>query len=182
MVDLTILSPIAAGFWIMIPAYLPNPIAALLGGGKPIDGGKLFWDGRRIFGEGKTIRGFFVGVFSGICIGIILIILQGFSIFSSLPVQTLLSVFLLSIGALLGDLCKSFLKRRLGKERGAKWPVFDMYDLVVGAMLLLLIFYPSWLFMWVTPVVFVVILVLTPVLHRGMNIIGYFTGVKKEPW
>ncbi len=182
MVDLAILYPIAAAFWIMIPAYLPNSAAALCGGGPPIDGGKLLWDGRRVFGEGKTVRGFFCGVFAGICIGLVLIFLQGFAFFSTIPVQSLLSVVLLSTGALLGDLCKSFFKRRLGKERGTKWPLFDMYDLVAGSMLLLLVFDPGWLFKWVTPIVFLVILVLTPILHRGINIIGYFTGVKKEPW
>ncbi|MDD1705711.1 MAG: CDP-archaeol synthase, partial [Methanoregulaceae archaeon] len=45
----------------MMPAYVPNPVAAFLGGGRPIDGGNNFRDGRRIFGDGKTWRGFGAG-------------------------------------------------------------------------------------------------------------------------
>ena len=73
-----------------------------------------------------------------------------------LPQQTLLSITLLAVGALLGDLVKSFFKRRFGKERGSKWPVADQYDLVVGAFVLLLIFDPSWLFAKVTLPAFIV--------------------------
>jgi len=77
---------------------------------------------------------------------------------------------------------KSFFKRRLGKDRGAKWPIADQYDLVVGAFLLVLIFDPAWLLSEITPLILVVILILTPLLHRSVNIIGYLCGVKKEPW
>ena len=99
-----------------------------------------------------------------------------------LPQQTLLSVTLLSAGALLGDLVKSFFQRRLGKDRGANWPVADQYDLVAGAFVLLLLFDPGWLFANVTLPVLIVILILTPVLHRAMNILGYLIKVKEVPW
>jgi hypothetical protein len=39
--DLFILSLISA-VWIMLPAYLPNPIAALFGGGTPLDLGRNY--------------------------------------------------------------------------------------------------------------------------------------------
>ena len=77
---------------------------------------------------------------------------------------------------------KSFFKRRLGKERGDAWPVADQYDLVLGAFVLTLAFDPSWLLSVVTLPVLVAILILTPVLHRSVNIIGYRIKVKKEPW
>ena len=50
----------------MLPAYLPNPIAALVGGGTPIDLGRNFTDGKRVFGDGKTYRGLIIGIFAGI--------------------------------------------------------------------------------------------------------------------
>ena len=101
---------------------------------------------------------------------------------AGLPEHTLLSVTLLATGALLGDLVKSFFKRRFGKERGTKWPIADQYDLVAGAFLLLLIGDPAWLFATVTLPVFLIILIITPVLHRATNIIGYMFKVKEVPW
>jgi CDP-2,3-bis-(O-geranylgeranyl)-sn-glycerol synthase len=168
--------------WIMLPAYLPNPVAALFGGGAPIDGGRNFRDGRRIFGDGKTFRGLFLGILAGIGFGIFQIWLSSTYGLDYLPLHTLLSVTLLATGALLGDLCKSFFKRRLGKGRGAKWPVADQYDLVAGALLLTLLVDPSWILVNMTLPVFIIILILTPVLHRTVNIVGYYLGVKEVPW
>lgn len=166
----------------MLPAYLPNPVAALCGGGLPIDLGRNFSDGKRLFGDGKTYRGLIAGIIAGVLIGLLQIQAAGTFGWDFLPRQTLLSITLLSVGALLGDLVKSFFKRRLGRERGAKWPVADQYDLVAGAFVLLLIFDPSWLFASVTLPVFILILILTPVLHRTTNIIGYLIKVKEVPW
>jgi CDP-2,3-bis-(O-geranylgeranyl)-sn-glycerol synthase len=166
----------------MLPAYLPNPIAALAGGGTPIDLGRNLSDGKRIFGDGKTYRGLIIGILAGIGIGLAQIRVSGFYGWENLPEQTYLSITLLATGALLGDLCKSFIKRRLGKERGAKWPIADMYDLVAGALLLVLIFDPAWLFANMTLLILVLILIITPILHRVVNIIGYHFRVKEVPW
>jgi len=166
----------------MLPAYLPNPVAALCGGGLPVDLGRNYSDGKRVFGDGKTYRGLFAGILAGILIGLVQIWSQGRYGWDFLPQQTLLSITLLSVGALLGDLVKSFFKRRFGKERGAKWPVADQYDLVIGAFVLLLVFDPQWLFAAVTLPVLIAILILTPVLHRAMNILGYLVKVKEVPW
>jgi CDP-2,3-bis-(O-geranylgeranyl)-sn-glycerol synthase len=174
--------PLLWAFWIMLPAYVPNPVAALFGGGTPIDLGKNYSDGNRIFGDGKTCRGLITGILAGIITGLVLIWLAGRFPPASLPQHTLLSITLLATGALLGDLIKSFFKRRFGKERGSKWPVADQYDLVAGAFLLLLIGDPAWLFATVTLPVFLIILVITPVLHRATNIIGYIFRVKEVPW
>ena len=174
--------PLLAAIWIMLPAYIPNPMAALLGGGTPIDFGRNYSDGHRIFGDGKTFRGLFFGVLAGIITGLLLIWLSGTFTLTFLPRHTLASVSLLALGALLGDLGKSFLKRRMGKVRGEKWPVADQLDLVVGAFILMLIFDPAWLFAYLTLPVFIIILILTIVIHRAVNIIGYMLGVKEVPW
>jgi len=166
----------------MLPAYVPNSVAAALGGGHPIDGGRSFSDGRRLFGDGKTYRGFFAGVAGGILVGVLQIWLQGAFSLSMLPAQTLLSVILLATGALLGDLAKSFFKRRLGKASGERWPVADQYDLVAGALLMLAVFDLPWLIDAVTLPVLFWILVLTPILHKTANMIGYLAGVKDVPW
>jgi len=166
----------------MLPAYLPNPVAALLGGGTPIDLGRTFYDGQRILGDGKTYRGLLCGVLSGIAVGLVQISLANHFGWDLLPRHTLTSITLLSLGALLGDMGKSLIKRRLGKERGAKWPIADQYDLVIGAFVLMLIFDPLWMFANVTLPILVLILIITPILHRAVNIIGYVGGIKEVPW
>jgi CDP-2,3-bis-(O-geranylgeranyl)-sn-glycerol synthase len=174
--------PLLSALWIMLPAYIPNPVAALCGGGTPVDLGRTYSDGRRLFGDGKTYRGLIAGILAGIITGLVLIWLSDTYVLTTLPKHTILSVILLSCGALLGDLVKSFFKRRFGKERGARWPVADQYDLVAGAFLLLLVFDPSWFFTWITIPVLVLILILTPLLHRAVNIIGYLFRIKEVPW
>jgi CDP-2,3-bis-(O-geranylgeranyl)-sn-glycerol synthase len=174
--------PLLSAVWIMLPAYVPNPTAALFGGGIPIDFGKSFPDRRRILGDGKTYRGLFFGVLAGVGIGLLQIQLSDTYGLVGLPRHTLLSITLLAGGALLGDICKSYFKRRLGKERGEKWPIADQYDLVAGAFILMLLFDPSWILTYVTFPVLIIILILTPILHRVVNMFGYLMGVKEVPW
>jgi CDP-2,3-bis-(O-geranylgeranyl)-sn-glycerol synthase len=166
----------------MLPAYIPNPVAALFGGGTPVDFGKNYSDGRRVFGNGKTYRGFAAGVLAGIGVGLLEIWLSGSYNLSYLPEHTLTTIIVLSAGALIGDLVKSFFKRRMGKDRGEKWPVADIYDLVAGALLMLLIFDPGWAFANITVPILLVIIILTPILHRSVNIIGYLFRIKEVPW
>jgi len=171
-----------AALWVMLPAYVPNSAAAVFGGGTPIDLGRKFSDGRRIFGDGKTYRGFFGGVLSGVAVGLIEILATFTFGLDMFPRHTILSVFLLATGALLGDLVKSFFKRRLGKARGESWLIADQYDLVVGSLLLVLLVYPGWVVENITLPILVWIILLTPLLHRVVNIIGYYIGVKEVPW
>lgn len=173
---------IISAIWVMLPAYLPNSIAATVGGGAPIDGGRNWRDGRRILGDGKTIRGFIGGVTGGAVIGLCQVALAGTGVISLLPAHTLLSVILLATGSLLGDMVKSFFKRRQGIERGGEWILVDQYDFLAGALLLTLIFNSGWVFQTITVPLLIVIIIITPVLHRTVNIIGYKIGVKKVPW
>jgi CDP-2,3-bis-(O-geranylgeranyl)-sn-glycerol synthase len=168
--------------WIMLPAYLPNSVAAYFGGGRPIDGGRMYRDGKRIFGDGKTWKGLVAGILAGIFIGIIQIVVRDAAGLTLLPELTVPVIILLPVGALLGDLGKSFFKRRLGKERGAQWLIADQYDFVAGAFVLLLVFQYQWLVTTVTLQMVFWIIVITPLLHRLVNIIGYLAGVKDVPW
>ncbi|MDK2975522.1 MAG: CDP-2,3-bis-(O-geranylgeranyl)-sn-glycerol synthase [Methanofollis sp.] len=166
----------------MMPAYVPNPTAAAFGGGTPVDLGKNWRDGRRVLGDGKTFRGFFIGIAAGIVVGLLQIRLQDVAGFAFLPEHTVVSVVLFSVGALLGDMAKSFFKRRLGMDRGEEWLIFDQYDLVIGAFVLTAVFQFGWLVENLTLMIFIWIIILTPLLHRAANIIGYFAGVKDVPW
>ncbi len=169
-----------------IPAMIANSLAVVFGGGLPIDGGKE-WDGKRILGDGKTWRGLFGGGLSAVAVGLLLhSLFRPFFYLYPYFIEGFIPLFSLSFGALLGDIGGSFIKRRKGKARGAKAPMIDMYDFVIGAFLLTLVTSHGWLAstyfegpgLWGT----VVIIVVLPLLHRGVNIIGYKLGLKEEPW
>ena len=175
----------------MLPAYIPNPLAAVFGGGKPIDGGRTMGDGRRILGDGKTYRGLFVGIICGLLVGLLQmrLVSGGFAVFGvTLPAfgmsiaGSVTVILALSCGSLFGDMFMSFFKRRLGLKRGAPLPVIDQLDFVLGAWLFAYLLSPVWFAANFSVWIVVTVLVITPVLHLVSNIIGYFIGVKKEPW
>ncbi len=176
---LPIIAVIIKAVWLMLPAYIANPTAVVFGGGTPIDFGKNWRDGRRIFGDGKTFRGLLGGTACGIIVGLLQRQVSSNDIFI---VPSITALIALSLGALLGDIVKSFFKRRLGFERGAKLPLVDQLDFVAGAWILTYVFDPQWFADNFTFWIIITVLVLTPVLHRLTNIIGYYIKVKKEPW
>lgn len=58
------------------PGYFANGGMVIVGGGKPIDGGKMWKDGRRIFGDHKTWKGLIKGpLFIGIPISIVIFLI-----------------------------------------------------------------------------------------------------------
>lgn len=175
---------VVAAFWAMLPAYLPNNAAVLFGGGPAIDGGRT-WNGRRILGDGKTWRGILAGTLVGAAVALGLNVVRlpvGAWSGIGLPVFPLPVVVALPLGALLGDMAASFLKRRTGRERGAPFPGVDQYDFVVGALLLAWLAAPAWFADTFTIPVVVAVLVLTPVLHVTTNRAAYRLGLKDEPW
>ena len=57
--------------------------------------------------------------------------------------------FLLSFGALFGDMTASFYKRRQNLQRGDKFAILDMYDFIFMSLLLCFIFQQDWLLSWI---------------------------------
>ncbi len=200
--------------WIMMPAYLANTIAVLTGGKYPIDQGRIHSDGNRILGDGKTWSGLIGGTLGGIFVGVIQIEMMTINRFFSLEFFNLVNqdpwvwhaveedfgaarfeiyfwsenwlfvFFLLSFGALFGDMTASFIKRRSQLKRGDKSPLLDMFDFIGMALLLSFIFANEWLMSWILDgyMPLFTLLIATPILHRGVNIIGFKIGVKNEPW
>lgn len=168
------------GIWVVLPAYVPNSVAVVVGGGRPIDGGRR-WRGNRLFGDGKTWRGFVGGVLGGFVVASALTALGPWlaPTFPTFPVVPRLT---LPLGAMLGDLCGSFLKRRTGRERGAPFPVVDQLGFLVGALVLSLWLAPGWTLATVTPPVLAVLVLSTPLVHLGTNVTAYLLGFKREPW
>jgi CDP-2,3-bis-(O-geranylgeranyl)-sn-glycerol synthase len=182
---------ISEAVWVIFPAYIANSSAVIFGGGKPVDFGRNYRDGRRIFGGGKTWCGFFGGILAGVGFGFGQIICTWFSFpnhfwgYGTAPNAFFIAV-LIPLGALLGDLLGSFIKRRRGLTRGEKMVGLDIYDLILGVIILLLIFEFDWFYRNFLDgfriIALITVLVLTPTLHRLTNIIGYKLGKKKEPW
>ncbi len=59
----------------IVPAYISNASMVFTGGGKPIDGGRNFRDGRRILGDHKTWNGLKGPLYIGIPISLLLFLL-----------------------------------------------------------------------------------------------------------
>ena len=174
--------------WLGLAAWIANATPVLGGGGRPIDGGRYFRDGRRILGNGKTIRGFIVGVCFGTLTGVGQflvapylrpILAQFVTITPEMDYVLSISIpvaFLLSVGALTGDVVGSFIKRRVNVKSGDSSPFLDQ----IGFIIMALIFaFP----LMIPSPIFVIILTLTTLgIHWLSNALGYLLGLKKNPW
>ncbi len=152
---------------LIFPAYCANGAPVLAGGGLPLDFGRNFIDGRRVFGKNKTFRGFFFGLTIGILVGVVEMFLFDFPV---------LFVVLSPLGALLGDLTGAFLKRRLNIPPGGLLPVVDQVDFVVGAIVFTL---PLQIISWE---VGAAMLLITPPIHLLTNYGAYKLKLKSNPW
>jgi CDP-2,3-bis-(O-geranylgeranyl)-sn-glycerol synthase len=181
---MNILITLITAIWLMLPAYLPNNCAVLFGGGTPLDFGHTFQDGRRMLGDGKTFRGTIAGTVCGILAGLLLNLAApalGLPTFGT-GIGQLPVLIGLSLGAMLGDIVAAFFKRRLGLKRGAQLFIIDQLDFVVGSWVLTMVLAPTWFWQNFTPEIIITVLIITPILHRLTNIIGYRIGAKREPW
>ncbi|MBN2250660.1 MAG: CDP-2,3-bis-(O-geranylgeranyl)-sn-glycerol synthase [Candidatus Altiarchaeota archaeon] len=191
------LAVIIGALWFILPAYAANSapvdvsqIKSLKKYGKPIDGG-LTWRGARILGDGKTWRGFFAGIIAGTLTGMLQSYLQPSlqESYPYLPDMSLQLAFMLSLGALVGDMAASFVKRRSGLRSGEPAMLLDQLDFVFGALF----------FAWLWNVIvqgriggvfeemigyrrFFIILIVTPVVHLVGNLIAWLWKLKKQPW
>lgn len=182
--SMVVLEIVATAVWAMLPAYVPNNVAVVVGGGPPIDGGRT-WRGTRVLGDGKTWRGLAAGTLAGLLLAIGLTIIApafGDVVGLALPGFPLAAAIALPVGAMLGDLAASLVKRRTGRPRGTAVPVLDQLDFAVGAVVLGFLAAPAWAFETFTPAVLLAIAVVTPLLHVSTNVIGYGLGLKREPW
>lgn len=184
---LALLITIIEVIWFFLPAGVANaaPVFAarfnwLPSLNHPLDGGAR-WQGSRILGDHKTIRGFIVGIFFGLLTGFIQYLLYRFEVIrviSLVSYDSALTAALtgawLGFGGLLGDAIKSFLKRRRGTAPGKPWRPFDQIDLIVGALLV------SW---WIVPLTImhvVLSLIVTYVISLSTSYIGVQWRLKKS--
>ncbi len=169
-------------WWILFPAYAANIIPPVARGKRPIDGGRNWLDGRRIFGGHKTWEGFFAGVIFGSLIGLLEWWLQPqLNLFGAqwgvtLPAMGVAAAVAIPLGAMLGDLAGSFIKRRLRKESGADVPILDQLNFIVGAALI------GGFFIKISVWMLLYMVIITPLIHRLTCIAGHKIKLKKVPW
>ena len=125
-------------------------------------------DGERIFGDHKTVRGLLSGLIVGTVVGISESFLSG----SNMTIMAALA----SAGALLGDLCGAFIKRRMRIKPGQPLPGVDQLDFVLGAVLAVSLIHPP------TPGTLLILFCVTPPIHLFANISAYKLGLKSNYW
>ena len=136
----------------------------------PMDGGKTLRDGKRLFGDNKTWKGFF-----------------GMIVFSALAAlafwrQAFALPFLcgawVGLAYVLFELPNSFIKRRLNREQGKNGGIvqtfFDQADSVIGYILFLPLIYP------LTLAEAAGILVIATATHYVFNVLLYLLKLRGQ--
>ncbi|MEM3676254.1 MAG: CDP-2,3-bis-(O-geranylgeranyl)-sn-glycerol synthase [Thermoplasmataceae archaeon] len=180
---------IVMAFVLFIPAFVANPLAVITGGHFPMDFGKNFVDRRRILGDGKTWTGYLGGSLLGMLSGAVLAVIFHFIAvvpdngYGNSISQVAITLAAMSFGSLSGDVAGSFIKRRINIPRGGKGSLLDMWPFVLVSFLFLFLFSRSFFMEYYGNIIgAVTILVVTPPLHRAVNVIGFKMKKKDVPW
>lgn len=168
----------------MLPAYFANMAPVICKNifnklAFPLDFNKKLF-GKPIFGKNKTFRGMISGLIFALIISFIQYRLYGNKIFQGISLldysNWLLIGLLLGSGALLGDIAKSFFKRRLNIEPGKSLIIFDQLDFVIGSLVFIS-------FLIRLNLDFVIItLILSFMLNVLVNHISYYLKIRSESW
>ncbi len=178
---------IISSLYFMLPAYLANMSAEIFSRiispkirilARPIDDNRK-WHNQLIFGSHKTWGGLLYASLAGI---IVFFIQQKLFIYPSIKQISLIDYssaslllgFLLGFGAIMGDLVKSFFKRRTNIQPGKPWIPFDQLDFLAGAVIFSL---PIVILPWQN---YLTIFLVTPFLHISINRIGYYLRIRKD--
>ncbi len=178
----------------------------------PIDGGRNWKDGNRILGDGKTWNGLVGGSLTSglLCVLLASLVSEGsmttvfddgatvfahpligaegawFYIGGATGAAFVLGTFL-GFTCLLGDSVGSFVKRRRGLKRegnvSSKAPLLDTLPFAIMVFLCGQLFLgPSVLASDELRLPMLALVLITPVLHRSFNLIGYKIGWKDVPY
>jgi len=177
-----------ASLYFFLPAYFTNLTASLSRKISflkfidiPVDFRKSL-NGYRVFGDHKIWRGLICGTIAGMAIAFLQKYLYQFnwakeiSLINYQEINILLFGFLISFGAVFGDLLFAFFKRRQNIEPGKPWIPFDQINFVIGAFLFLTPFFKIPLSAWG------IILISTFFLHILGNHIAYWMHWQENRW
>ena len=174
----------------------------------PIDQGRNWYDGNRILGDGKSWNGLLGGSFvSALLMLTSHTLWEERSFENSKPFVDPLELtnesdwfwmfndsltafilgFLLGLACLIGDSLGSFIKRRRGLKRegeiSSKAPILDTMPFAISIFLFGFILFPGQILtqdVLVMPII--ILLIITPIIHRLTNILGYRMGLKDVPY
>ncbi len=165
---------ILESLYFFLPGYIANMAPVLLRwipyGGKPINSA--------LFGEHKTWRGLIVAILVG---GLVFwlqkwLYIMGFQDWALIDYADfpLWFGFLQGAGVILGDLLKSYYKRKQGIKPGDPWWGWDQLDFVMGGLTFgFLVYVPK-------AEIVLVLLILSPILHLLVNNIGYLLKLREK--
>jgi len=122
----------------------------------------MAYDGKRIFGESKTVLGLPIAIVFGWGAGVIF----------SLPLG-----FQLGICTYVGSVVSGFIKRRLGIETHGKLPVIDQCDYLLAAFVYLYFLGYRW-----NVVTILITLIVTLCVHWATNKIAYKLQLRSRGW
>jgi len=166
---------ILKALYFFLPAYVANMSPVLfrwIPFSKPVH--------EKIFGRNKTWRGLITATLMG---GIIfhlqkLAYTSGFTKIALIDYNgfTVMLGLFLGFGAIIGDLIKSYYKRKLEIKPGDSWKVWDQTDFVIGGILFSFFIYIP------TVEVIVILLIISPLLHIAVNHLSYWLKIGKSKW
>jgi len=157
LIKLLVVLSVANGSPVLVKKIFGNIFAA------PVDCGVRFFDGRPLFGPSKTIRGVLVAIGATVAVASLL----GFEVMVGIVVAS---------AAMVGDLCSSFLKRRLNYRPSSRATGIDQ----IPESLLPLIACRYWLSLTVPEIfVSVVVFMIGEILLSQML---YRFGIRDRPY
>jgi len=167
----------------MMPAYFANMAPVLFRKinflSYSVDFNKKFRN-KPFLGKNKTYRGIFFGLSLALIIAFFQFYLYQYDFFKVLSFYDysswLLIGFLLGFGALIGDLAKSFIKRRKGIMPGERYFPLDQLDYPIGA-LLLFSFYDI---LSIEKILIIIIISFISVII--INHISFYLKIRGEKW
>ena len=180
---MALLDFILSSFWFILPAYFANMAPVLVPDvlglrNVRLDLGKNWLDRRPILGNHKTLHGLIVSVLLGSLTGWVLLRVcesYAWSFCANVPSGAKVGA-LLGLGAIVGDAVKSFFKRRFNHKPGSKWFPWDQIDFILGAFLVVS------MIVRVNIQFLVFLVIVTPILHKTVNWVGWKLGLKDVPW
>ncbi len=185
-----ILTYILSCLYFFLPAYFANMTPPLARKANlfnfldwDVDFGRKFL-GQPIFGSHKSWRGAILGILIGLLVALIQGYLYQFPAIQRISfldygqINIFLFGFLISAGAIFGDLTFAFIKRRLRMKPGARFIPFDQTNYVIGSAVFLTAILKIEIIVWVWLTLFI----LTFLLHIIFNRLGYHLKLHCAKW
>ena len=173
-----------------------------------IDGGRNWKDGFRLLGDGKSWNGLLGGPLLAALLTMLATTLWSGNGLANKPFydpmmglehadpwfgflglygSAFFIGYVLGFGSLIGDSVGSFFKRRRGLKRegdvSSKAPLLDTLPFAITCFIFGLVLFPNQLYgSWQLIPSMIWLLVLTPIIHRSVNVLGYKLGLKSVPY